>query len=155
MPCSQIANLRNLKKTQNNGYFLPSIDDNKTNHLANISESKTYDNYTYPKDDKKNKKKPKKLLLNNYVKKSNDEDKIYMYEEEPIKSGRRLYRNDKELEEMFEDDDDIFNNKLNKTQVIDLKKLAETVSKIKGSIDDNREGYDYRNNLLPKTKFNN
>ena len=104
-----------------------------------------------------------------------DYDTFGIAEEEDIEKiensyNKKLYRDDKEIEKMFESEDLFSNNNLNKTQTIDLKKLSKTISKIKDLTDedyntntnDNNinnneiedDGYEWMRKKLPKPCYN-
>jgi len=65
-----------------------------------------------------------------------DYDTYGIAEEEDIEEiessyNKKLYRDDKEIEDMLNSEDLFSNNNLSKTQTIDLKKLSKTLSQIK------------------------
>ena len=97
-----------------------------------------------------------------------DYDTYGIAEEEDIEEiessyNKKLYRDDKEIEDMLNSEDLFTNNNLSKTQTIDLKKLSKTLSQIKDVTGEDYinekkvskdDEYEWMRKKLPKSCYN-
>ena len=196
MPCGHINAIRNIKKYQNKGRNLPALETkvgstvyttsnsypkDKCSNKFNFNRSKMYlNNYVIENEENViddynnyNTNDPYFNQFNINHQNDSDYDTFGIAEEEDIEEiensyNKRLYRDDKEIEKMFESEDLFNNNNLNKTQTIDLQKLSKTISKIKdltgedyntndNNINNNEiedDGYEWLREKLPKPCYN-